>query len=343
MTTPLIDSLGMWDAAANLPEQVEQAASSAVAMHGLPVRIDIENIVILGMGGSGITGDVLLSIAGPFLAVPVVVIKSYTVPAFVGPTSLVFAVSYSGNTEEILEAVTIAAEQGAQIIVITSGGDLDKYARSADFPVIAVPGEIPQPRAAIGAMAIPPLVVLEEIGLFPGATHWIDLAVAQLKRRRDQLLLEGSVAQQIAESIANTVPMFISSAALGLTSVMRWKAQINENVKMPAFYSVFPEGCHNEITGWEALPDEATAFSMVVLRHEIEHPQLARRFYLGKELLAPKVKTYLEHHAEGEGELAQLLDLFIVGDFVSLEVAKLLGVDPGPIPVLSSFKERLKG
>jgi glucose/mannose-6-phosphate isomerase len=333
----------MWNASASLPEQVEAAASAAVALHGLPIRSEIENIVILGMGGSGITGDVLLSIAGPFLAVPVVVIKSYTVPAFVGSSTLVFAVSFSGNTEEVLEAVTIAAEQGAQVVVVSSGGELARFAESSGFPSIEVPSNIPQPRAAIGALSIPPLVVLEEIGLFPGATHWIDLAVAQLKRRRDQLLLEGSVAEEIAENIASTVPLFLSSAAMGLTAAMRWKAQVNENVKSPAFYGVFPEACHNEITGWENLYGGSGGFSMVILRHDLEHPQVSRRFSLAKDLLATKVKTYQEHRAEGEGELAQLMDLVIVGDFVSLHLAKLAGVDPGPIPVLVEFKERLKG
>ncbi len=332
----------MWEAAAALPEQVETAASAAVALHGLPIKSEIENIVILGMGGSGITGDVLLSIAGPFLAVPVVVIKSYTVPAFVGSSTLFFAVSFSGNTEEVIEAVTIAAEQGAQIVVVASGGELVRFAESSGFPWISVPSDIPQPRAAIGALSIPPLVVLEEIGLFPGATHWIDLAVAQLKRRRDQLLLEGSVAREIAEKIAATVPLFLSSAAMGLTGAMRWKAQVNENVKSPAFYGVFPEACHNEITGWENLYPEAHAFSMVVLRHDIEHPQVGRRFALAKELLKPKVRSFVEHRADGEGELAQLLDLVIVGDFVSLHLAEIAGVDPGPIPVLVDFKEQLK-
>lgn len=333
----------MWEATADLPEQIERASEAAIAVPGLPERSAIESIVFLGMGGSGIAGDVLLSIAGPFLAVPVVVIKSYTMPAFVGPGTLLFACSFSGNTEETLEAVQIAAEQGARIVVITAGGELLKFAEFHGFPVINVEGSIPQPRAAIGALSIPPLIVLEEIGLFPGATHWIDLAVSQLKRRRDQLLQAGSVAEKMAESIAGTAPVMTSSAAMGLVAGMRWKAQINENVKAPAFYSVFPEACHNEITGWDTLSEFISrSFSIVALRHDQEHPQVSRRFALAEELLAPKVANYLEHRAEGDGELAQLFDLISMGDYVSLYLSKILGVDPGPIPILVEFKKRLR-
>jgi glucose/mannose-6-phosphate isomerase len=339
----VLDSMSMWDASLELPEQIERAAESAIALGGLPVRQDIENIVVLGMGGSGISGDVLLAIAGPFLAVPVAVIKSYTMPAFVGPGTLLFAASFSGNTEETLEAIQIAVEQGAQVVVVTSGGELELFAEQHHLPVIRVESSIPQPRAAFGAMSIPPLVVLEEVGLFPGATHWIDLAVAQLKRRRDQISRRGSESEVIAERIVETVPVMASSAALGSIAGFRWKAQINENVKSPAFNTVIPEACHNELTGWEERTDLTTAsFSWVALRHDAEHPQISRRFEIVQEMLEPKLATFVTHRAEGEGDLAQLLDLVMVGDFVSLHLARLMKVDPGPIPVLVELKNRLR-
>lgn len=338
-----LDSMSMWEAAFDLPEQIERAAESAIALGGLPVRQDIENIVVLGMGGSGISGDVLIAIAGPFLAVPVVVIKSYTMPAFVGPGTLLFAASFSGDTEETLEAVQIAAEQGAQIVAVTAGGELERFAETHGFPVMKVQKDIPQPRAAFGAMSIPALVVLEEIGLFPGATHWIDFAVAQLKRRRDQLLQAGSIAEIIAENLLGTAPVFASSAALGAVASFRWKAQINENVKAPAFTTVFPEASHNEITGWEEMvPLTSASFSWVALRHDSEHPQVSRRFDIAREILASKLSSYSEVRAEGEGELAQLLDLVMVGDLVSLHLAEKMSVDPGPIPVLVDLKARLR-
>lgn len=339
----VLDSMSMWDATLGLPEQIERAAESAIALGGLPVRQDIENIAVLGMGGSGISGDVLLAIAGPFLAVPVVVIKSYTMPAFVGPETLLFAASFSGDTEETLEAVQIAVEQGAQVVIVTGGGELAAFAERNHLPVIHVDRDIPQPRAAFGAMSIPPLVVLEEVGLFPGATHWIDLAVAQLKRRRDQVLLSGSEPAVLAEKLVETVPIIASSAALGAVAGFRWKAQINENTKSPAFTTVLPETCHNELTGWEERTDlTKSSFSWVALRHDAEHPQVSRRFEIMREMLEPKLAHFLTLRAEGEGDLAQLLDLVLFGDVVSLELAKLMRIDPGPIPVLVDLKQRLR-
>ncbi|MER3453041.1 MAG: bifunctional phosphoglucose/phosphomannose isomerase, partial [Acidimicrobiia bacterium] len=178
----------MYEAAAGLPEQVAAAAEAASGVSGLPDRSAIENVVVLGMGGSGIAGDVLLHAAGPFMPVPVVVVKSYVLPAFVSDTTLVFAISFSGDTEETVEAASEAAVQGAHVVAVTRGGELGRLAEAWGAPVVPVPAGIPQPRAGIGALAIPPLVVLHEMGLFPGARQWIARAVTQLERRRDQLL-----------------------------------------------------------------------------------------------------------------------------------------------------------
>ncbi|HUY86044.1 MAG TPA: SIS domain-containing protein, partial [Acidimicrobiales bacterium] len=217
------DTMGMLEATAGLPEQVARAAESAQEVTGLPEHDDIENVVVLGMGGSGVAGDVMAAVASPFMAVPVVVSKSYGVPAFVGEGTLVFAVSFSGNTEETLEAVSEAHEDGARIIAVTSGGELSKLANEWSIPLLEVPAEIPQPRAAIGAVSIPPLVVLEKIGLFPGASRWVDLAVDQLVSRRSELMGESSIALKISEKIGRTIPLIYGADALGATAAVRWK------------------------------------------------------------------------------------------------------------------------
>lgn len=337
-----LDTQGMWDVTANLPEQVERAVSAASDLEGLPRREGIENVVVLGMGGSGISGDILLAVAGPFMAVPVVVVKSYTLPAFVSEGSLVFAMSFSGNTEETLEAASEAAVQGARIVAVTSGGELGKLASSWGAPVVPVPDTIPQPRAALGAMAIPPLVVLEQVGLFPGAGQWVALAVDQLRRRRDELVRPGSAAEELARRIGRTLPLFHSSGALGSAAAQRWKTQVNENAKSPAFYAVQPELCHNEIAGWGQHGDVTRqAMSVVKLRHDNEHPQVMRRFDLVDDLMREVVSTIEEVWAHGEGDLAQLLDLIIFGDFVSLHLAFQEGIDPGPVDALVQLKQRL--
>lgn len=338
-----LDSLGMFDAAAGLPEQVEAAADAARGLRGLPDRAYVENIVVLGMGGSGIAGDVLVAVAGPFLPVPVTVAKSYAAPDFVGRGSLVFVLSFSGDTEETVEAAGEAYEAGANLVVVTAGGELGRMADDWGAPVVPVPPGIPQPRAAIGAMAVPPLMVLDELGLFPGADEWLRLALDQLRRRRDQLIGPASPAAALADRIGRTIPLVHGAQSLGAAAASRWRAQINENAKTPAFASVYPELCHNEIAGWGQLGDATRqVLSVVDLRHDAEHPQVVRRFELVTEMLREVVADIVEVRAEGEGDLAQLLDLVILGDFVSLHLAAAAGIDPGPVPALTELKQRLQ-
>jgi glucose/mannose-6-phosphate isomerase len=332
----------MYDLTAALPEQVADAARAARGIDGLPERESIEHVVVLGMGGSGIAGDILAAAAGPFMAVPVVVVKGYELPAFVGEGSLVMAVSHSGNTEETLEAATDAAMQGAKLVAVTSGGELAKLAAGWGAPVVPVPADIPQPRAALGALAIPPLVVLEDIGLFPGAGQWIDFAVSQLQRRRDRLTRDGNDAEQLARRIGRTITLMHGGGALGAAAAQRWKTQINENAKAPAFWAAQPELCHNEVCGWGQNGDVTRQMlTLVALRHDSEHPQIMRRFELVFDLMREVVGAIEQVHAEGEGDLAQLLDLILFGDFVSLHLAFQEGIDPGPVPALVDLKQQL--
>ncbi len=336
------DTLGMFEAAASLPEQVAAAVESSRGLGGLPSRDYVENVVVRGMGGSGIAGDLLTAVAGPFLPVPVTVVKSYTSPDFVGNGSLVFAISFSGDTEETVEAAGEAFEAGAHLVVITAGGELGGLAEEWGAPTITIPEGIPQPRAGLGAMAIPPLLVLEEIGLFPGASEWIRLAVDQLGNRRDQLVQPDNFAERVARGIGRTIPLVHAAQSLGATAATRWRTQINENAKSPAFSSVYPELCHNEVAGWGQHGDVTRQILTVVnLRHDAEHPQVARRFDLVSELLREVVADVIEVRALGDGDLAQLLDLILLGDFVSLYMARREGIDPGPVPVLGELKRRL--
>jgi glucose/mannose-6-phosphate isomerase len=337
-----IDSLDMWGATAGLPEQVEAAVSAARGLTSLPRHERVENVVVLGMGGSGIAGDVLTAVAAPFMPVPVTVVKGYVPPDYVGTGSLVFAMSFSGDTEETLEAAAAAYEAGASLVVVAGGGALERLAGEWDVPVVPVPAGIPQPRAALGAMAIPPLVLLEQIGLFPGALQWVDQAVDQLRSRRDELVRPGSVAEELARLIGRTIPLIHSAQDLGAAAALRWKAQINENAKCPAFFNVYPELCHNELAGWGQHGDATRQLiTLVNLRHDAEHPQVSRRFDLVAEVLREVVAEVVEVRASGEGDLAQLFDLALIGDFVSLHLAGNEGIDPGPIPVLVDLKNQL--
>ncbi len=338
------DSLGMWEATLSLPEQVESACNQELNLNGLPSHDDVENVVILGMGGSGIAGDIAVALGGPLFPVPVSVVKSYETPAFVGSGSLVFAISFSGETEETLSAVEEAYEDGAWVVAITNGGTLAELAKEWEVPLIHVPGSIPQPRAGIGAMTIPVLVVLEQVGLFKGAKDWISESVSNLVKRRDQIDTKADLTKGIAEKLNGTIPLIYGSSGIGSVAVDRWKKQINENVKSPAFGGVYPEVCHNELAGWGLFGDiTRQALSLVQLRTEGIHPQLTRRMKWVGEVMRESVSEVIDVEAQGENDLAQLMDLVFLGDIVSLRMANLVQLDPGPIPILNELKNFLKG
>ena len=342
----VLDTVGMFDLAEQFPEQASAAVARSRGLEGLPAREDVENVVLLGMGGSGAAADAVAAVASALLPVPVLTVKGYECPAFVGDGSLVFAISASGGTEETIQAATDAAVGGARMVVVTGGGELGRLGDSWGAPVIQVPGDIPQPRAALPSMAMPPLVVLEEIGLLPGATYWIDAALEQLRRRRDELAVAGdtSAAADVARRIGRTVPLISGGGAVGAAAARRWQTQVNENAKAPAFSSAQPELCHNEVCGWGQHGDVTRqVITAVALRHDGEHPQVGRRFELVGELLREVVADVVEVRAEGDGDLAQLMDLVLFGDYVSLWMAAEAGIDPGPVPVLVDLKRQLAG
>jgi glucose/mannose-6-phosphate isomerase len=189
---------------------------------------------------------------------------------------------------------------------------------------------------------MPPLVVLEAVGLFPGASEWIAGAVTQLKRRRDALVKDGNEAEELARRIGRQLPLVYGGAALGAVAAMRWKTQFNENAKVAAFWNTIPELTHNEVCGWGQNGDVTRqVFRLVNLRHDYEHPQIARRFDLVNEAVDEVVADIEEVRAKGEGALAQLLDLILVGDFTSIHSALQAGVDPGPVDILAQMKARL--
>lgn len=338
----VVDSLGIWDATYRLPEQLEAAAESAAGVTDVPDPDDIDHIVVMGMGGSGIAANILEVVAGPLMPTPVVVSKGYACPSFVNERSLVFAVSFSGDTEETLEAVGAAEVAGAQVMVVTAGGRLGELAKDWGAPVLPVDSAIPMPRAAIGAVSVPPLIALGAMGLFPGAREWVAMAADQLRVRRDELLGPDSMADLLADEIDRSFPLVYGGGGVGSVAALRWKSQVNENAKSPAFHGALPESCHNELAGWGEM--DATALdtlSVVHLRHDFEHPQLERRVQFISDAVRGSVAGVHEVRAAGEGRLAQLFDLAMVGDFVSLYLAASFDTDPGPVTVLDDLKRSL--
>jgi len=341
------DTLGFLDAVAGLPEQLAHAHEVAGAVHAdaFPRGDTIRNIVVLGMGGSGISGDVVAAAFNDEVPVPITVLKQIRTPAFVGPDTLAIAVSYSGDTEETVSMASSAVERGAQLVAISCGGRLAEVAHDAGALHLPCPSGF-MPRAAIGALVAPLLVTLYRAGLALGAHANLVTAQAQLARRRDRCVpsVTGAAnpARELARRLDRTIPIVYGGGALGGVAAYRWKCDVNENAKAPAFWNQYPELDHNESCGWGQHGDVTRQmFSLVELRHGFEHKRLQVRVDSTREIIEECVHQVLPVEAEGEGRLAQLLDLMYVGDWTSCYLALQNDVDPGPIDAIADLKSRL--
>jgi glucose/mannose-6-phosphate isomerase len=348
MTDDSLDTLGFGDAVAGLPEQLEAAhrAAASLDLSRLPDAGDIDQIVVLGMGGSGIAGDVLAAAANDVLPVPVVVLKQYRVPAFVGPRTLAFALSYSGFTEETVGMAEAAGARGARLVTLSAGGPLAALAeRPGGVHVPALEG-LPMPRAALGAMVAPLIVCLARIGMLPDAEEWLAEAAVALAARRDEcrptVAGDANPARHAARRIGRTIPLVYGGGAIGTVAAMRWKFDVNENAKAPAFWAAYPELDHHEICGWGQHGDVTRqVLTLVELRHSYEHERLARRFDITRGIIEEALSQVLEVRARGACRLAQVLDLMYFGDWTSLYLAYDAGVDPGPIEAIVRLKDEL--
>jgi len=336
------DSDGMGSATAALGDQLARALAGAARVPGLPDATELDAVVVLGMGGSGVAGEVLAAVAGERGRRPVVAAGDYHLPSFTGPRTLVVAVSFSGNTEETLSSATTALDRGAHVVGITGGGLLGEMLGDAGKPVIRLPEGIPQPRAGIAAMVVPLLLLCEQVGAIGPVRAELEEAAALSRARCRELASGGGTAAEVARRIGRTIPLVHGAAGLGAVAARRFKTQVNENAKAPAFFSSEPEACHNEICGFGQNGDVTRQLvTLVVLRTGLEHPQIARRFELFGELTSEALAGVVTIDARGESGLARFFDLVAVGDFVSLHLATREGIDPGPVPVLDEVKARL--
>ena len=343
-----VDSLHFGEGLCGLPEQLAAAHERAGKLDRalLPDASEIDNVVVLGMGGSGIAGDVVQAVGTATLPVPLTVLKHYRTPAFLGPRTLAFAVSYSGDTEETVEMARGALGAGARLVAISRGGQLEALAQERGAMHIPCPTDIPVPRLALGALVAPLVVVLFRMGMLPEAHAGLAMAQQQLQRRRDECRPDADAARnparELARKIDRTMPIIYGAGGLGGVAAMRWKQSINENAKAPAFWNLYPELDHNEICGWGQHGDVTRqVFTLIELHHGLEHPHLERRVAATREMIEEALCQVLTVTAAGEGRLAQLLDLMYLGDWTSYYLALANDVDPGPIDAIMQLKAKL--
>jgi len=338
-----IDPQSMKSLVESFPEQIHSAAQSGRAV-SLPTLQKPNTLLVAGLGGSAIGGDLARSVAGPSLDIPLIVCRDYDLPAFVGKSSILFACSYSGNTEETLSAYAQARQAGASIICITSGGKLKDAAKADSCPLLSLPTGLP-PRAALGHSLIMLLHALQSLQLIPdinpSINETVDLLAGLRERYKPSVPQEQNSAKSVAQSLHGKVVAIYGSNQIMDAVAFRMRSQIEENAKNLAFHHVVPEMNHNELVGWQYPADVLGQIGVVLIRDRKDHPQVQRRFELSREIIEKTAGCVHEIWSEGESLLARILSAIYFGDFLSLYMAYLNKVDPTPVKVIDYFKSKL--
>ncbi len=302
------------------------------------------NVVVSGLGGSAIGGDILRTYAIHQASIPIIVNRDYDMPAFVGSQTLVLAVSYSGNTEETISAYQQARQKGADIIVISSGGKLSALAREDAYTVVEVPGGL-SPRAASGYLFSPLALILEQLGILSGASADLMETQQVLSDLRSEINPDIEAARNLAKQLAgemkNRIPVIWGSSSHSEVAALRWKAQINENAKAPAYYNVFPELNHNEIVGFESPENLLVQLCIIILRDPGDHERVKHRMEISKEIIRERVAKVVEVEARGQSFLARFYSLAYIGDYASFYLALEYGINPTPVKVIDYLKAEL--
>lgn len=334
----------MLDDLLNFPNQLSNALAISSEINldlGLSRPV---SFLVIGMGGSGIGGEIAQTISNYQNGPQILISKDYKIPNYINKNTVVVAVSYSGNTEETLNAVNIAVKNGCNPICITSGGELGKIAKNKNFPLVKVPEGL-QPRVALGYLSVPILAAFKDNGFDINLEKTIGEAVAitsesveQFKPENDD---ENNPAKKIARALYKKIPIIYGTSGIGEVAARRWKCQINENSNSPAFYSVFPELDHNEINGWDLTKDMVVDFSLIILSDKEDHPRIKKRVALTTDILRDYFADVEEISSKGISVLARIFSLIILGDFISYYLAILNGVDPTIIEKIESLKTQL--
>jgi glucose/mannose-6-phosphate isomerase len=298
-------------------------------------------LVVAGMGGSAIGGALARAALGDHASRPIFVTRAYGLPTWTTPDTMVLCASYSGDTEETLACYESAGALGAKRTVVTTGGRLAEMARADGVPVIPLPGGF-QPRAAVAYMIVAALEVAALCGAGPRLTSEIDVAashIEQLVAEWGPDAAEDSLGKEIARALNGSTPM-IAGAGLTTPIAYRWKTQINENAKQPAFWHELPELDHNEIAGWDGAP-QLGRFAAVFLDDSDAHPRVKERMLLTEQLISEAASASFRVETRGQTAIERVISLVLLGDLVSIYMAALRGVDPAPVRAIDELKAAL--
>ncbi|MTI79668.1 MAG: bifunctional phosphoglucose/phosphomannose isomerase [Firmicutes bacterium] len=306
---------------------------------------DIDKIVVFGTGGgSAASGYLLKSFLFDKCKLPVLVYQGYDVPEFIDEKTLIFVTSYSGNTEETLSAYQKALAKSPYCVIISTGGKISETARQNQHPVIEIPTGI-APRAALGYIVIPMLVVLEKLRLIPSVRNQIKETISLLKELSTQYApdvpLEGNLAKQTAQKLHGKIPLVYGTLELMEAVAWRWKRQLGENSKALAFFNTIPMLHHDEIVGWDDSNPLTEHFAVIFVSDTADDEKIKKRTQITTEILADRAGEVINVSSRGESELARMFSLVYLGDFVSIYLPMLKNVDPSPVDFIVLFKQKM--
>jgi glucose/mannose-6-phosphate isomerase len=304
-----------------------------------------ENVVLGGVGGSGIVGDVLSDYCRESADVPFVVCRTLRIPKFVGKRTLFLAISYSGETQETLSELEQAMRKGAKVVAITSGGKLLSQAKSRDLPHVRVPSGL-LPRLALPELLAAAVFVAGSAELLRDASEHLSKTAKSLRdlieKVKQTVPSQQNNAKRMAQSLVNRLPLLIGDEAHG-SVLRRFKNELNENSKVPAVYYTLPEGYHDDVEGLDVLRQLANPQPILLRTHEEADGQRRTRKQLVGLLSELGFPPVLEFEGRGEGILSQLLTAITFADYVSVYLAILRGVDPAELRLIPKFREAMRG
>lgn len=323
----------MKDFVAAFSNQLEEALEIAEKFQPDAIP-DVDNVVICGLGGSGIGGTIMSQLTSDEFKLPVTSVKDYDLPAFVNNRTLVIACSYSGNTEETLESVEEAAKRGASITVVSSGGKLSELAKQNNWPLVTIPGGYP-PRGAFAFPIVQLFSIASKYKLI--ASDWrseVEASIGYLNANSERISAE---AMKLAEGTENMIHAVYAGSWLDGVAV-RWRQQINENSKKLAWSNAYPEMTHNELVGWR---DKQENVAIIFLKSPLDHPRTLKRMELTEEVYRKYTSHIYECHAQGESRLQDALYLIHLGDWFSVHLAEIRGMDDMEVEVIDWMKGEL--
>lgn len=326
----MIDKYNMFSAISSFPKQIEESRKL-----GKKVKIleEIDYIIVAGMGASAITGDILKSYLEHLnINIPVFTVRSNKMPCFVTKKTVVFVVSYSGNTEETIEAYKDARKRHCNIITISTGGKLQELCEFNKTDFVKIPKSV-QPRTALASLFFPMLNILESSFVVSEQ----DYIVSKMIKSFEKNLFE-QTAKTLVSRLKGKIPIIYASPSMAAVAE-RWKTQFNENSKIHAFFNVFSEFNHNEIVGFTKLNGD---YYVILLRDEDDNFKMQKRIKATKEVIKKSGVNISELLIKGENYLTRIFSAINIGDWTSFYLALEYGIDPGPVDAIEELKDRIK-